>query len=119
MVEYFEEIGFKIIERNEHRIKYKDLTGKEFQYDIIKIFPFESARKRMGIIVQNSNSKTEFEFFVKGADDVMREKIKGDDIKITIDEKTFELASEGLRTLCFAKKTLYKEEYEKFENNFN
>lgn len=36
----------------------------------------------------------------------MKERIEGDDIKIIIDEKTFELASEGLRTLCFAKKEL-------------
>lgn len=53
MVEYFEELNFEIIERNEHRIRFKDNNNEEYHFSIIKIFPFESARKRMGIVVQN------------------------------------------------------------------
>ena len=49
----------------------------------------------------------------------MKERVEGDDVKIMIDEKTFELASEGLRTLCFAKKTLSQKEYDEFEDQFN
>lgn len=55
MVEYFEQLGFKITERNEHRIKYNDLEDKEWHFEILKIFPFESARKRMGIVVRNES----------------------------------------------------------------
>ena len=73
----------------------------------------------MGIIVKNEDDPENYEFYVKGADDVMKERVEGDEVKIIINEKTFELASEGLRTLCFAKKSLSKDEYEKFENEFN
>lgn len=96
------------MERNEHRIKYKDIDDKEWHYSIIKIFPFESARKRMGIVVKNEDDPENLEFYVKGADDVMKERVDGEEVRIIINEKTFELASEGLRTLCFAKKTISK-----------
>lgn len=56
---------------------------------------------------------------MKGADDVMRTKVSSNDNKIVIDEKTYELASIGLRTLCFAFKNITDEQYQDFEKKFN
>lgn len=119
MVEYFEELNFEITERNEHRIKFQDKLGNQWHFSIVKIFPFESARKRMGIVVRNEGGSSQLEFYIKGADDVMKEKVHDQDAKVFIDEKTYELASEGLRTLCFGRKNITQEEFDEFEKNFN
>ena len=47
------------------------LGFQEF-YEILKCFPFSSERKRMGIIVRRT-SDSKIVFYVKGADDVMRD----------------------------------------------
>lgn len=110
MIEYVQKVGYEILEKNENIIKYKDLKGDILEYKVLKLFPFESSRKRMGIIVEKVNSQNnQLIFYIKGADDVIREKVMDEDKRILIDEKTFELASIGLRTLCFGKKTLSKD----------
>lgn len=43
---------------------------------------------------------------------MIKEKVANEDKKILIDEKTFELASVGLRTLCFGKKILTQDDYD-------
>jgi phospholipid-translocating ATPase len=87
MVEYFEEIGFSFTERDENYIKFYDPIKKFHEYKIIKLFPFESAKKRMGIIVKKLNSDIdEYVFYLKGADDVMREKVNSIDDKVFIEE---------------------------------
>lgn len=47
----------------------------------MKIFPFESKKKRMGIIVKNEEK---IEFFLKGADDIMISKISNNSEKVII-----------------------------------
>lgn len=115
MVEYFEEIGFSITQRDDKYIKFKDLNDKEISYEIIKLFPFESSRKRMGIIVKDLNEKKDiYYFYLKGADGVIKTRVGKQSDKIYIEEKTFILASEGLRTLCFSYKVLEKKEFDEF-----
>ena len=115
MVEYFEQIGFTITQRDDKYIKFKDLNQKEISYEIIKLFPFESSRKRMGIIVKDLNKEEdEYYFYLKGADGVIKTRVGKQSDKIYIDEKTYILASEGLRTLCFSYKVLDKNQYEEF-----
>lgn len=60
----------------------------------------------MSIIVQRIEPKKEEDYylFIKGADDAIIKKVEDKDKKILIEEKTFDLASIGLRTLCFAYK---------------
>lgn len=152
MVEFFEEMKFDLIERDEKVIKFSDPSGDIHFYNILKLFPFESARKRMGIIViknedfkkngystnissdlnesdisitnisnnSNLNEDSEegnLEFYVKGADSIMKEKIKRISEKVLVEEKTYILATEGLRTLVFAKKNLTNSEFQNFKKN--
>lgn len=53
---------------------------------------------------------------MKGADDVMIQKIHSNDYKILIEEKTYEFASIGLRTLCFGNKIIDEADFIIFEN---
>jgi len=46
--------------------------GIKEDYEILKCFPFSSERKRMGIIVRRKSDE-KIIFYVKGADDVMRD----------------------------------------------
>ena len=160
MVEFFEEMNYDLIERDEKIIKFSDPNGKIHFYNILKLFPFESARKRMGIVVKknedyekngnqfdnseselnesdflndssnNSNGNEnnlainemkksgemgELELFVKGADSIMKEKIKRISEKVLVEEKTYILATEGLRTLVFGKKKLSQSEFDIFK----
>ena len=121
MVEYFEQLGFKILERNDREIGFNDLANKEHWYKIKQVFPFESAKKRMGIIVEKieeDESENSFFLYVKGADSVMKEKVGNIDEKILIEENTLMLASEGLRTLVFARKQLTKKEFEDYQETY-
>lgn len=120
IIDFITKNGYEIIEKNDSVIKYKDAKGVGHEFKVIKIFPFESSRKRMGIIVQKLAPEAEenYRFFLKGADDTMKKKIKDKGTKILIDEKTFDMASTGLRTLCFCYKELSINEYEEFDKAF-
>lgn len=58
----------------------------------------------MGIILQNWHSE-EITFYLKGAEDVMKNKIPEFE-KFTVIEECENLGREGLRTLVLAKKVL-------------
>ena len=119
MVEFFEELGFKILERNDSKIIFKTPTGQEINYKIVEIFPFESARKRMGIIVEEFDQKGDslgLSLHVKGADNVMKRKVATEDDTLFIEENTLALASEGLRTLVFASKTVTQDQLDEYRD---
>lgn len=103
LVNYVEELGYMMIERKTNWIKIKTPAEKIEEYEILNNFPFDSARKRMGIILKNKNDK--YFFFVKGADVVMREFLSETE-KVFVDEETENLSKEGLRTLVLAYKEI-------------
>lgn len=55
-------------------MEIKAPDGSFQKYDILIIFPFTSESKRMGIIVQNQESK-QIVLYLKGADAVIEPKI--------------------------------------------
>lgn len=115
MVEYFEELGFEILHRDESYIKFLDPKKKTHSYEVLEIFPFESAKKRMGIIVKNvgdNENNGEITFYIKGADVMMKSKLHNIADRLMVEENTLLLASEGLRTLCFTKKAISENELE-------
>lgn len=71
LVKFTEKVGVQLYQRDLHNITLRtgmDGSGKE-EYEILRVFPFSSATKRMGIIVRDSNGV--ITFFMKGADVVM------------------------------------------------
>lgn len=71
-------------------------------------FPFSSETKRMGIVLRHNQSQRLI-FYLKGAETVMKNKVKPGQ-RVTIDESCENLANEGLRTLVISQK-LIEESY--------
>lgn len=119
MVRYFESLGYNILYRDDKMIEFADANNEIFGFRILDIFPFESARKRMGVIVEEisyGNGDRKLWFYLKGADQVVKEKVSEQQDKLAAEENTLLLATEGLRTLCFASKELSEFEYLAFKH---
>lgn len=121
MVEYFEELGFEIINRDDKYVKFLDRNKQTHFYEILELFPFESSKKRMGIIVKNIGDNEhhgDITFYIKGADVVMKSKIHNVADKLVVEENTLLLASEGLRTLCFTKKIISESDLDTYRGEY-
>lgn len=110
LLKFAESVGFYLKARSMSRIIIIVPGGYEMKFDILAEFPFTSEAKRMGIIVQDKQSKI-ITLYVKGADTIMAKKVRYND---WLEEECGNLAREGLRTLVFAKRELSENEYETF-----
>lgn len=94
-MKWTESVGLTLIDRDLVSMTTEGPDGEQNRYEILQLFPFTSERKRMGIIVRVSHSRTtiystymhnihvlyyvamqnkvtgEIVFYVKGADSVM------------------------------------------------
>ena len=117
LVKFTEKCGVTLIERDDNqiklRIKLDDNDYVYFKYEILKIFPFTSESKRMGIILRNKQDNDQILFFAKGAESVMKSKLDQSEVD-WMDEEVENLAREGLRTLVFGKKVLTEDIYKEF-----
>ncbi len=89
---------------------------EEVRFTILEIFPFSSETKRMGILVRNQKSDR-LNFFLKGADVVLKEKLNLEE-RMFVQEEAYNLSREGLRTLVLAYKELSEQEYVTFKKQF-
>ena len=103
-------------------LKYRDLDflrlefqGLTLEYRLLESFPFTSESKRMGIILQNTETK-EIVFFQKGADSIMKKIVRSSD---WLDEECANMAREGLRTLVIGRKTLSLQQYHEFQKELD
>lgn len=97
-----------------NRIVLKVPGGYEMSFDILAEFPFTSEAKRMGVIVQDRQTRN-ITLYVKGADTVMAKKVRYND---WLDEECGNLAREGLRTLVFAKRELSAVDHAQFADKW-
>ncbi|KAL9647937.1 hypothetical protein ABK040_008208 [Willaertia magna] len=114
LVKFAERCKLILEDRSISTITLKTPKGDLLKYEILNVFPFTSAAKRMGIILK-SKETGKIVFYCKGADSIMRELVKPSD---WLDEETDNLAREGLRTLVFGKKDLNEEIYFKFSQEY-
>lgn len=110
LMKFAESVGVTLKERSMNSIVLKVPGGYEIGFDILAEFPFTSEAKRMGVIVQNRNTKN-ITLFVKGADTVMSKRVRYND---WLEEECGNLAREGLRTLVYAKRELSVSDYSLF-----
>lgn len=103
-----EKMGIRLESRTINEIRLQTPTGVEV-YRIIHEFPFNSERKRMGIVVQ-PEGMDDYLFYLKGADNVMKMKVPDVQRGFLMDECET-LSREGLRTLVVTQKYLTKEDY--------
>ncbi|KAG7031431.1 putative phospholipid-transporting ATPase 9 [Cucurbita argyrosperma subsp. argyrosperma] len=117
------EIGFEFFQRTQTSISIRELDprsgGKvERSYKLLNVLEFNSARKRMSVIIRDEEGKVLL--LCKGADSVMFERLAKNASKF--EEKTKdhinECADAGLRTLVLAYRELDEEEYKLFDRQF-
>lgn len=118
-------MGCKLLKRTKEMVLLT-LPGESepVHFNVLKVLPFDSDRKRMSIIVQHPINETII-VYCKGADSSILsrlnrqyEKASNPTLQRTkhvIDE----YAKLGLRTLCFAKRVLGDEEYESWAEIFD
>lgn len=113
LVKFAEQMGMRLIKREEDYIELLNPIGVTEQFDILQNFPFSSESKRMGIIVRHRPT-AKLMFYVKGADVAMLSKVKPGQ-RSTCQEFCENLAMEGLRTLVITQKHISKSAYRDFE----
>lgn len=86
-------------------------------YDILRVFPFESERKMMSTVVKIGNN---YKLFTKGAPDVIMQhttdvildskSVPIKEAQATLEDQVLNYANDALRTIAVAGRTLTKEE---------
>ncbi|KAL1216326.1 putative phospholipid-transporting ATPase 11 [Cardamine amara subsp. amara] len=118
------ELGFEFFSRTQNGVSFRELdltSGKTVErvYRLLNVLEFNSARKRMSVIVRDEDGK--LLLLSKGADNVMFERLAKNGRKF--EEKTREHVNEyadaGLRTLILAYREVDENEYIEFSKNFN
>lgn len=111
-IQMMESHGLYLEEKADHIARYIDENGESVEYEILQTFPFTSERKRMGVICKRKGDSA-LTLFVKGADSIMKEKLKSSQREL-MSTHTEEMAADGLRTLALAKRTMTTAEFEKW-----
>jgi phospholipid-translocating ATPase len=107
-------VDLALIERDHSSLCIQLPDDSSLEYDILHLFPFNSERKRMGIIVKNRSTNL-ISFYMKGADVVMKHIVQYSD---WLDDECGNLSREGLRTLVFGKKDLTENEFYNFDHRY-
>ncbi|KAK7455125.1 hypothetical protein VKT23_010996 [Stygiomarasmius scandens] len=100
-----------------------DDKDKYEKYELLNILEFNSARKRMSVVVRKlDGEKNKLFLLMKGADNVVFERLKkGADeaLKQQTEMHLSEFANSGLRTLTLAYKVIPEEEYERWSERYH
>lgn len=108
LVEACNRFGISVIDSSEKTcdIRVGDRVRK---YKKLEIFPFDSSRKRMSVVVEDEEGK--MSLVCKGADSEMRRLLATGKVNETY-QHIDEYAGHGLRTLVVASRSVSKDEYE-------
>jgi phospholipid-transporting ATPase len=110
LVEGASQLGFAFISKEDDRMTIQTDAQRQ-TYQIVAEVPFDSTRKRMSILVQDTQGH--YMLMTKGADSIMLELLKTGNIDVLWANETLGIfAREGLRTLVIAQKALETEEVE-------
>ena len=107
-------MGATFLEKTPNKITV-EIKDKKADYEILRIFEFNSDRKRMSIMLK---SQKHVRLFIKGADSVIIDRLSKKNKKRAqlfvenIVMKLNEFSKQGLRTLCVAMKVLDVKEAE-------
>jgi len=127
IVRWAESVGLRLMHRDRHTITLQsiDTSHVVVRVKILEVFPFTSAGKRMGIILQflqgsestlsSEDVPAEVWFYQKGADTIMTSIVAAND---WLDEETANMAREGLRTLVVGRKKLSTQQYQDFSTRY-
>ncbi|KAM8793549.1 phospholipid-transporting ATPase IC-like [Eudromia elegans] len=108
--------GYVFLSRTQNTITISEM-GIERTYDVLAILDFNSDRKRMSVIVRESEGN--IRLYCKGADIVIYERLHPRNVKREVTEEALDIfASETLRTLCLCYKDISHDEFEAWNKKF-
>ncbi|CDW89464.1 p-type atpase [Stylonychia lemnae] len=119
LVQGSKQVKIEYIERSSTNIKIKLNEDETEEYELLVEFPFDSTRKRMTLIVRNSQTKMITQM-TKGADSIMIPRINfGKNEQAQVEKDLYKFACEGLRTLVFGSKILSQDDYLEFKKQYD
>lgn len=73
LVYFAKKCGFEFLPSSEGKIKVRELE-KEKEYELLEVLEFNSDRKRMSVIIRDSDNK--IKLYCKGADNMILQRSK-------------------------------------------
>lgn len=114
LVDTANRLGYSFIGGSENNKKIS-VDGREEDFEVLHSFEFNSDRKRMSVILKDSQGR--IKLYIKGADTIIKARLKHQEqqpfLKY-IDKKLRGFAKKGLRTLLIGMKVLDAAEYSAF-----
>ncbi|KAJ9554072.1 hypothetical protein OSB04_018117 [Centaurea solstitialis] len=117
------ELGFEFYKRTQTTVSFMELDPiskkkVERTFELLNVLEFNSARKRMSVIVRDDNGK--LLLLCKGADSVMFDRLAKNGRRFEENTKAHvhDYADAGLRTLILAYRELAEDEYKEFNEKF-
>ncbi|CCO26376.1 phospholipid-translocating ATPase [Rhizoctonia solani AG-1 IB] len=121
LVQAAADAGFIFLGREREIMRMQTPFAGVEEFELLNVLDFTSARKRMSVIVRKMDPEDRRVFLMcKGADNVIFDRLKSgnDSLRQKTGEDLDYFASEGLRTLCLAYKTISPEEYEAWNTRY-
>lgn len=87
------------------------VRGEVRKFELLEVFPFNSDRKRMSVIVRSGN---QIKLYTKGADSIIKSRLSSDQ-KLNLDSELDRFAKIGLRTLLIGMRLISDQEYSQFK----
>lgn len=110
LINFAKMAGFTFEGTDENNILRISNNGNILQYQVLHTLEFNSARKRMSVIVKDNNNQ--IILYTKGADSIIYARLKkGLPYLKETEANLTSFGNEGLRTLVYAKKAISASEY--------
>lgn len=108
---------FKERDENSNMVIEDSNIGQTLKYELLNVIEFDSARKRMTVIVRTPDNK--IMVICKGADSIIEKRLKPDEGLLELTNKYLEeYANEGLRTLLICYKFVDNDFYDAWNQKF-
>ncbi|WVQ68754.1 uncharacterized protein L199_006963 [Kwoniella botswanensis] len=124
LVQSAADVGFVFRGRDHNILKMSTpFSDQPDEYELLHVLEFNSARKRMSVILRKLDEDGRIFLLTKGADNIIFERLSKDNTQRELKQKTDQdlqyFASEGLRTLCLAYRVLGDQEYENWARDYH
>lgn len=124
LVQSAADVGFIFRGRDKNTLRLQTpFSEVPDEYELLHVLEFNSARKRMSVILRKMDDEGRLFLLCKGADNVIFERLAKDSSQAELRAKTDKdlqfFASEGLRTLCLAYRVLDITEYEQWARDYH
>jgi phospholipid-translocating ATPase len=117
LVKFADQLHYKLLFRDQAILRVQTPLGEEDPYEILLLFPFTPASKRMGIIVKHQKTQRII-YFLKGAEQAIKDTVDADTASKMV-EGAEDLSMEGLRTLCFVERLLPEQDYLRWRQDYD